>query len=281
MSRELIKEAVRYIGGKLKVQPEIGLILGSGLGVLADEIEEAVTIPYEDIPHFPKSTVEGHKGQLVIGQLSGKPVLALQGRFHYYEGYSMEEVVFPVRVMQELGIRSVLLTNAAGGVNESFTPGDLMIITDHINNIGTNPLIGPNDADIGPRFPDLSAAYDRDYIKYARSCAKKLGISVQEGVYAANSGPVYETPAEVRMLRTFGADAVGMSTVPETIAARHGGMRVLGLSCITNMAAGMLDQPLSHDEVMDTAKTVQSTFIALVKEIIGTLPGGGAPDAHV
>ncbi|MDY0408364.1 purine-nucleoside phosphorylase [Virgibacillus soli] len=268
MNMEKVRETSEYIKEKLSIQPKIGLILGSGLGVLADNIENPVHLPYTDIPHFPKSTVAGHKGQLVIGTLQGKQVVAMQGRFHYYEGYSMEQVTFPVRVMKQLGIETIIVTNAAGGVNEQFKPGDLMIITDHLNNMGVNPLIGPNDESLGERFPDMSEAYSRDLIKLTKDCAEELEMSIQEGVYVGNTGPTYETPAEVKMLRLLGGDAVGMSTVPEVIVARHGNMRVLGISCISNMAAGILDQPLNHEEVIETTNLVKENFLALVNRII-------------
>lgn len=267
-----VKEASTYIKDKLSVTPEIGLILGSGLGVLAEEIQNKTTIPYADIPHFPKSTVEGHAGQLVIGTLSGKQVIAMQGRFHYYEGYSMEQVTLPIVVMKKLGIHSLIITNAAGGINKEFSPGDLMVITDHINNMGSNPLIGPNDSQLGERFPDMSSAYHPTYIKNAELCAKKLQIQLRKGIYVGNTGPTYETPAEVEMLRAFGGDAVGMSTVPEVIMANYLGLKVLGISCISNMAAGILDEPLSHKEVIETTEKVKENFINLLKEIISTLP---------
>ncbi|MYL46945.1 purine-nucleoside phosphorylase [Virgibacillus halodenitrificans] len=267
-----IKEASAYISGKLDTTPKIGLILGSGLGVLAEEIEEAIDISYEDIPGFPVSTVEGHKGQLVIGKLQGKEVLAMQGRFHYYEGYSMQQVTFPVRVMKQLGIETIIVTNAAGGINEKFQPGDLMVITDHINNMGDNPLIGKNEEQLGPRFPDMSQVYDKAYIRLAKECAEDLDLQVQEGVYVGNTGPTYETPAEIRMLRSWGGDAVGMSTVPEVTVAGHAGLRVLGVSCISNMAAGILDQPLTHEEVIETTQRVRDDFLRFIKKIISTLP---------
>lgn len=254
------------------IEPEIGLILGSGLGVMADDIENPVVIPYHDIPHFPVSTVAGHKGQLVIGTLHGKNVIAMQGRFHYYEGYTMEQVTFPVRVMKKLGIHSLLITNAAGGINEDFSPGDLMVIKDHINFFGDNPLIGENKDEFGPRFPDMSTIYDKEYIEIASNCAKELAIRLQTGVYAGNSGPTYETPQEIKMLRTLGGDAVGMSTVPEAIVGAHTNLRILGISCISNMASGILDEPLSHDEVIDTTKRVEKSFINLVHHIIDELP---------
>jgi purine-nucleoside phosphorylase len=268
MDYNQIKTAASFINEKLQQQPKIGLILGSGLGVLAEDIENPVKIPYNEIPGFPVSTVEGHAGQLVCGQLSGVEVIAMQGRFHYYEGYSMDKVTFPVRVMKELGIERLIVTNAAGGVNESFEPGDLMIITDHINNMGTNPLIGPNDSRFGVRFPDMSEAYSKNLRGIAKEVAEKCNITIKEGVYVGNPGPVYETPAEVRMARTMGGDAVGMSTVPEVIVARHSGLEVLGISCISNMAAGILDQPLSHDEVIETTEKVKSSFLLLVNEIV-------------
>ncbi|TFJ93757.1 purine-nucleoside phosphorylase [Lentibacillus salicampi] len=272
MNQSTITEAAAYINDKLTNTPSIGLILGSGLGVLADKIENPVTFSYKDIPHFPESTVSGHKGQLVTGELEGRHVIAMQGRFHYYEGYSMQQVTFPVRVMKELGIDSIVITNAAGGINKMFHPGDLMLITDHINNMGDNPLLGPNDDALGERFPDMSQVYDEAYLRHAKDCAAKLGVTVQDGVYVGNSGPTYETPAEINMLRKFGGDAVGMSTVPEVIVSRHAGLRVLGISCISNMAAGILDQPLTHHEVIETTKQVREDFLTFVKEIIRTLP---------
>ncbi|WP_027964520.1 purine-nucleoside phosphorylase [Halalkalibacillus halophilus] len=266
---EKLQDSKQFVSNKLNGEtPEIGMILGSGLGVLANEIEDAVAISYSDIPHFPTSTVEGHKGQLVFGTLQGKKVIAMQGRFHYYEGYSLQQVTFPVRVMKLLGIEKLVVTNAAGGINESFNPGDLMLINDHLNMIGDNPLIGENQDEIGPRFPDMSQAYDPALIEIAKKAADQLGYKVQEGVYVGNSGPTYETGSEIKMLRTLGGDAVGMSTVPEVIVANHAGVRVLGISCISNMAAGILDQPLSHDEVIETTEKVREEFIELVKEII-------------
>lgn len=272
MNKTAIETAATFINGKLAARPEIGLILGSGLGVLAEEIENPVQITYEDIPNFPVSTVEGHAGRLVIGELEGKTVLAMQGRFHFYEGYGLDEVTFPVRVMRQLGIDKVIVTNAAGGVNPAFEAGDLMMITDHINNVGINPLIGPNDAELGVRFPDMSTAYDRKYQELMEEVAETLEIPLQKGVYVWNSGPSYETPAEVRMLQQVGGDAVGMSTVPEVIVAKHSGMKVLGISCISNMAAGILDQPLSHEEVMETTEKVKADFLKLVRGIVRRLP---------
>lgn len=268
MNYEKIKQAADYLKNEMTIQPMIGLILGSGLGVLADEIEEAARIPYKQIPDFPVSTVEGHAGQLVFGKLNGVPVVAMQGRFHYYEGYSFDQVTFPVRVMKELGVGSLIVTNAAGGVNKDFSPGDLMLITDHINNMGSNPLIGHNDSRLGVRFPDMSEAYSKDLIQRAKAVAKALNIDLQEGVYVGNTGPTYETPAEVRMIRTLGGDAVGMSTVPEVIVARHSGLEVLGISCISNMASGILDQPLNHEEVIETTERVKENFLRLVKALV-------------
>lgn len=265
---EKVLEAKTYLESKINTKPTIGLILGSGLGVLADEIKNPYIIPYDDIPSFPISTVEGHAGELVIGELMGKQVIALKGRFHYYEGYSMDKVTFPVRVMKAIGVEKIIVTNAAGGVNKTFTPGDLMIIEDHINFGFDNPLIGPNDNELGVRFPDMSSAYSKELIHVAKSVAKENNIDIKTGVYAFLTGPTYETPAEVRMMSILGADAVGMSTVPEVIAAVHGGMDVLGISCITNMASGILDQPLSHDEVIETTQKVKEKFVAYIEGIL-------------
>jgi len=251
--------------------PVIGLILGSGLGEIAEQIENATCISYHQIPDFPISTVEGHKGEMIIGDLAGKIVVALAGRFHYYEGYKISEVTIPVRVMQKLGMHTLLITNASGGINTGFIPGDLMLIKDHINFGFVNPLIGPNLDKFGPRFPDVSNAYDKDLQTLAKQSAAELGIALREGTYVFSSGPSYETPAEVKMLRWLGADAVGMSTVPEVLAAVHGGVKVLGISCITNMAAGILDQPLTHEEVIETTQKVKSRFIKLVRQIISRI----------
>ncbi|MBZ5750424.1 purine-nucleoside phosphorylase [Metabacillus rhizolycopersici] len=268
MDYNQIKEAANYVKVKFNDTPKVGLILGSGLGVLADEIEQSVKIPYDEIPNFPVSTVEGHAGQLVFGTLKGAKVVAMQGRFHFYEGYSLDKVTAPVRVMKELGVETLIVTNAAGGINESFEAGDLMLITDHINNMGANPLIGPNDSNIGVRFPDMSESYNLNLREMAKSSANELNIKLQEGVYVGNTGPSYETPAEIRALRTLGGDAVGMSTVPEVIVAKHAGLNVLGISCISNMAAGILNQPLSHDEVIETTEKVRVNFLNLVKSIV-------------
>lgn len=276
MNFSQVENAAKFLKSKYSKTPRIGLILGSGLGVLAEDIENPVKIPYEEIPDFPVSTVEGHAGQLVFGLLSGKEVVAMQGRFHYYEGYHFDQVTFPVRVMKELGVEVLIVTNAAGGVNENFLPGDLMIISDHINNMGNNPLIGANDARLGARFPDMSEAYNRELRSLARNVAEKLNIKIQEGVYVGNTGPTYETPAEVHMIRAFGGDAVGMSTVPEVIVARHAGVKVLGISCISNMASGILDQPLTHDEVIETTEKVRADFLKYVNEIVNAIKVGEA-----
>lgn len=265
-----IQQTASYIQDKGVNEVAFGLILGSGLGELAEEIENPVVIPYNEIPHFPVSTVVGHAGQLVYGNLAGKKVLAMQGRFHFYEGNPMETVTYPVRIMAALGVHSLFVTNAAGGVNESFQPGNLMLITDHINFMGTNPLIGPNDEEMGPRFPDMSAAYTPEYQEKAREVAHQLAIDLQAGVYMGFTGPTYETPAEIRMARTFGADAVGMSTVPEVIVAAHSGMKVLGVSCITNLAAGM-QANLNHAEVVETTERVKEDFKRLIKETLVVL----------
>ncbi|RKD34549.1 purine-nucleoside phosphorylase [Thermohalobacter berrensis] len=263
-----INETANFIENKLESKPKIGLILGSGLGILADEIQNSISLAYKDIPHFPVSTVKGHQGKLVIGKLDNKDVIAMQGRFHYYEGYSMEEVTFPVRVMKKLGVEKIIITNAAGGVNTEFEPGDLMIIKDHINFAFDNPLIGKNHEELGPRFPDMSNAYSKKLIKLAKESGNKLDINLKEGTYMFLTGPTYETPAEIKMVSYLGADAVGMSTVPEVIVAVHSNIEVLGISCITNMAAGILDQPLDHSEVIETTQKVRNKFIKLVKEIL-------------
>jgi purine-nucleoside phosphorylase len=268
VSKAIIDEAVAYIASRTQIRPEIGLILGSGLGVLGDDLEESVTIAYQDIPHFPISTVEGHAGELVLGRLQGRPVALMRGRFHMYEGYEAERTTLPIRVMKALGVQALLVTNAAGGINLGYEPGDLMVISDHLNLTGRNPLAGPNDNALGVRFPDMSEAYSRRLRRIAKDSASELGFEVREGVYAGLLGPNYETPAEIRMLRTLGADAVGMSTVAEVIVARHSGIEVMGISCISNMAAGILDQPLSHEEVMETSDKVKETFISLVLAIL-------------
>ena len=247
---------------------DIGIILGSGLGDYAEALENAVKLPYSEIPGFPRSTVAGHAGMWCCGTLHGKRVVMMQGRFHYYEGYSMKDVTLPVRVMQKIGVKTLIVTNAAGGVNLGYHPGELMVIGDMFSMTAQNPLIGPNLDAFGPRFPDMSCAFDKELRALAHECANEQGFALREGVYAQMTGPTYETPAEIRMLRTLGADAVGMSTVPEVIVARHGGMRVLGISCITNMAAGILDQPLNHAEVTETANRVKGQFRNLLDRII-------------
>lgn len=264
-------EIVSYLASKNICKPEIGIILGSGLGILTEEVVDQVIIPYSEIPHFPQSTVVGHKGQFVFGTLAGKSVVCMDGRFHYYEGYELEQVTLPVRVMQKLGVSKLIVTNAAGGVNESFDAANLMIITDHINLMGVNPLRGKNKDEFGPRFPDMSEAYDKELREIAFEVAEKLQIKLQKGVYAAVSGPCYETPAEIRYVRVIGADAIGMSTVPEVIVANHCGIKVLGISCITNMAAGISQGKLNHKEVMETASIVREKFINLVKEIVSKI----------
>jgi purine-nucleoside phosphorylase len=263
-----IEEARSFIASKSKVTPELGLILGSGLGVLAELIEEAVILPYGEIPHFPVSTVFGHAGELVLGKVGGKNVVLMKGRFHMYEGYSAEEVSFPVRVMKALGVQTLIVTNAAGGVNKSFNVGDLMVINDHINLTSRSPLIGHNDDNLGVRFPDMSEAYSRKLRKLAHEVAAQQGLTLRDGVYIGLLGPSFETPAEIRMVRVLGADTVGMSTVSEVTVARHSGIEVLGFSCVTNMAAGILDQPLSHEEVMETGERVKPMFLKLLLGII-------------
>lgn len=265
-------ESKKYIEDKIGSLPTVGLILGSGLGVLADKIANPVVISYKDIPHFPVSTVEGHAGQLVIGELQGKVVIAMQGRFHFYEGYTMQQVTFPVRVMKLLGVEKMIITNAAGGINETFTPGTLMLLTNQINFTGTSPLIGKNDERFGPRFPDMTTVFDKKMLEIARQSATKLSIdSVREGVYLGLTGPAYETGSEIHMMRGMGADAVGMSTVPEVIVAAHMSIPVLGISCITNLAAGILDQPLNHAEVIEVSNRVQAEFLAYMEDIIASI----------
>jgi purine-nucleoside phosphorylase len=262
------ERAAKFILSKTKLRPQIALVLGSGLGAFADELTGPTKIPYQKIPGFPRSTAVGHAGQLVIGKVGSIEVVVMQGRVHFYEGYTAKEVVFPMRVLGRLGIRSAILTNAAGGIDLGYKQGALVVIRDHINLQGANPLIGPNDERFGPRFPDMTQAYWKQYREIALAEAKRLGIEVHEGVYAALSGPSYETPAEIRYLRTIGADLVGMSTVPETIVARHLSIRVLGISCVTNMAAGILNQPINHAEVMETGERVKTQFIALLRAVI-------------
>lgn len=268
---EKVKETSEFINSKIKENPKLGIVLGSGLGPLVDDMKNSIEIDYKDITNFPVSTVEGHAGKLVYGELAGKKVLAMKGRFHHYEGYEVNDVVFAIRVFKLLGIENILVTNAAGGINKEFRPGDIMIIKDHISLFAPSPLRGKNINEFGPRFFDMSKAYDRDLIKIAKDSAIAQGIEVKEGVYVFAQGPMYETPAEIKLFATLGADAVGMSTVPEVITARHMGIKVLGISLITNMAAGILDQPLNHEEVMATAKVAEKNFTLLVNRIIGSL----------
>ena len=268
---ERAEHATRIIRARTTVEPRIAIVLGSGLGSFADDFEDAEAIPYEDIPGFVRSTAQGHAGRLVIGKIDGIPVLAMQGRVHYYEGYSLEEVTFPIRTFGLLGIKTLVLTNASGGINVELTQGALMVISDHVNLMGVNPLRGPNDERFGPRFPDMSAVYAPALQELVVEEAKAIGVEVRRGIYGALTGPSYETPAEIHLLRNLGADAVGMSTVPEAIVARHMGLEVLGISCITNMAAGVLPQPLRHEEVMETARRVRGQFIALLEGIVGQL----------
>lgn len=260
----MINETLDYINEYTdNFEPEIGIVLGSGLGDLADSYCD-IAIPYGNIPHFAKSTVEGHKGQLVFADINGKKVVMMQGRNHFYEGHSMADVTYPIKVMKELGVKTLILTNAAGAVNKSFRPGDLMVITDHINFMGQNPLVGPNDEHFGVRFPDMSEVYNKNLVKIVDAAARLLKIDIKHGVYLASSGPSYETPAEIRMMRNWGADAVGMSTVPEAIVANYCGMNVVGISCISNYATGVSTKKLSHEEVIETTNNVKAKFKELV-----------------
>ena len=268
---ERAEHATRVIRARVSVEPRIALVLGSGLGSFADDFEEAVRIPYEEVPGFVRSTAQGHAGQLVIGKIESVPVLAMQGRVHYYEGYSLEEVTFPVRTFGLLGVKTLVLTNAAGGINVQLTQGALMVISDHVNLMGVNPLRGPNDERFGPRFPDMSAVYAPELQELAIDEARGIGVEVRRGIYGGLSGPSYETPAEIHLLRTLGADAVGMSTVPEAIVARHMGLEVLGISCITNMAAGISDEPINHEEVMATGDRVRESFAELLRRVISAI----------
>ncbi|QUH26589.1 purine-nucleoside phosphorylase [Serpentinicella alkaliphila] len=263
-----VREAKEHIESEITVKPQVGLILGSGLGTLADEIKNPIILDYDEIPHFPISTVEGHAGNLVIGELEGKIVVAMKGRFHYYEGYSMQEVTFPVRVMKALGIEHIIITNACGGLNSKLYPGALMIINDHINFTGDNPLIGRNYEEFGPRFPDMSTAYNKDLIKLAHKVGKEIGVETFEGVYISISGPNYLSKAELSMMINFGADTVGMSTVPEVIVANHMGMKILGISCVTDMAIPNQLESISHEQVMEVANKTRPKFISLVKGIL-------------
>ncbi len=260
--------AAKLILSKTKLRPRIGLVLGSGLGAFADDLASAARIDYHRIPNFPRSTAVGHAGKLVIGRVGDVAVAAMQGRVHFYEGYSSKEVIFPMRVFARMGIRAVILTNAAGGINRGYSQGALVVLRDHINLQDGNPLIGPNDERFGPRFPDMTHAYAKNFRQFTVEEGHRLGMLIHEGVYAALAGPSYETPAEIHYLATIGADLVGMSTVPEVIAARHMGLQVLGISCVTNMAAGILDQPLDHNEVLATGERVKSQFIALLRAVV-------------
>jgi purine nucleoside phosphorylase I, inosine and guanosine-specific len=264
-------EAAQYIVKKTALRPQIGLVLGSGLGAFADDLQERVSIPYSSIPHFPASTAEGHAGNLVIGKVGNVAVAAMQGRVHYYEGHSMHRATFPMRVFCRMGIKGVLLTNAAGGIGSQLKQGCLVVLRDHINLQGTNPLMGSNDPRFGPRFPDMSEAYAKDWRALAVQEGKRAAMDIFEGVYAAVSGPSYETPAEIRFLRIIGADVVGMSTVAEVIVARHCGMKVLAISVVTNMAAGILDQPINHAEVLETGERIRGQFSALLRSLIPQL----------
>ena len=268
---ERVEHAAREIRSRYAEEVRVALVLGSGLGAFADDVEEAVAIPYEEIQGFARPTVEGHAGRLVLGKISNVPVAVMQGRFHYYEGYSFEEVSFPVRTLGLLGVKSLVLTNAAGGINVAFDQGALMVISDHLNLMGVNPLRGLHDERFGARFPDMTEVYSRDYQEIAVEEARTMNLEMRRGIYAALSGPSYETPAEIRMLRTLGADAVGMSTVPEAIVARQMGIKVLGISCITNMAAGVLGDPIQHEEVIETGARVHDIFKELLRRVIPKL----------
>lgn len=265
---ERLQVAAEYVRAKITSVPKIAIILGSGLGDLAENLSDSVVIPYEEIPEFPVSTVHGHKSRLVIGKLGNKEVMCMQGRFHFYEGYDIRDVVFPIRMMKLLGIERLLVTNAAGGVNAEFEPGTLMLIRDHINFAGINPLMGKNMDDFGTRFPDMSFAYDPELIRISKDVAGELDIDIKEGVYVWMTGPSYETPAEIKMCSIIGGDAVGMSTVPEVIVANHQGMKVLGISFITNLAAGIQKTPLNHDEVIEITEKKKHVFQGLVSRII-------------
>ena len=268
MDCNYVQEAAEYVRARIGETPRIGLILGSGLGGIAEVIEDKHVIPYGEIPHFVCSTAPGHKGQFVAGRFGGKPVICMQGRLHFYEGHALSDIIFPVRVMKQLGVTSLIVTNAAGGINTSFQVGDLMLIEDHINFMGTNPLIGPNDASFGPRFCDMMYTYTPALRQAAQEAAQSLGLTLQKGVYLGCTGPSYETPAEIRAFRTLGADAVGMSTVPEVIAASHCGLQVLAFSLITNMAAGILDQPLTEEEVIEIGNRRGSDLQRLITRIV-------------
>src|ERR1051326_5094708 len=268
---ERAEHAARFIRSRVGEDVRVALVLGSGLGAFADTLEDAQPLDYSEIPGFAPPTVERHAGRLVVGRTNGVAVAAMQGRFHFYEGYTLEEVTFPICVLGLLGVKGLVLTNAAGGLNNSFEQGSLVVISDHLNLLGANPLLGKNDERFGPRFPDMSEVYDREYQEVAVCEAHAMGVELRRGIYAALTGPSYETPAEIRMLRLLGADAVGMSTVPEAIVARQMGLRVLGISCITNMAAGVLDKPINHEEVIETGERVRETFAELLRRVIPKL----------
>ena len=267
-----LDEAAAAIRSRTKLQPEVGVILGSGLGAFGDSLEAATTVPYGEIPHFPASTVVGHGGALALGRCRGVPVAVMKGRVHFYEGYRLDQVVFPARVLGRLGVKTLVVTNAAGAVNTAFAPGELMVIADHINLLG-NPLLGPNEEALGERFIDMSEAYDRGLCDAAEAACRTAGVRAHRGVYLALTGPSFETPVEIRMFRTLGADAVGMSTVPEVIAARHMGIRVVGLSCITNMAAGVLDRKLDHREVLETGERVKAALLEVLARLVEAAAG--------
>ena len=267
----MLKETVGYIKDKVNFEPEIGIVLGTGLGGLVDVIEEVGTVKYEDIPHFPVSTVEGHAGQLMFGYISGKKVVAMQGRFHYYEGYDMKDLAIPVRTMKLLGVETIFLSNAAGGMNPNFKVGDVMLITDHINMMGTNPLMGKNDDDFGPRFPDMSAVYDKELINKAEQIANEQGLQVQKGVYMGVTGPTFETPAEYKYMHIMGADAVGMSTVPEAIVARHANMKCFALSIITDLGVEGIVEEVSHEEVLKVANAAEAKMTGIIKQLLAEI----------
>ncbi len=266
-----IEDAVAAIEAHTSLRPEVGVVLGSGLGSFADAVQEAVETPYAEIPGWPVATAVGHAGTLVMGTFGGVPVAVLKGRAHLYEGHEPAKVVFGVRVLGRLGIRSLVLTNACGALDASVVPGTLVAVSDHLNLQGSSPLVGPNDETLGPRFPDMTGAYDPEYRAVARAAAERLGLTLGEGVYAAWLGPAFETPAEIRMLRTLGADLVGMSTVPEVLAARHMGIRCLALSCVTNAAAGVLDEPIDHEKVLEIGARAAGDLVALLREVIPAL----------
>lgn len=263
-----LEETVSFVEKRLSDRPEIAVVLGSGLGPLAELIETPVRIPYAEIPHFAVSTVSGHAGELIFGSLKGRRVICMNGRVHYYEGYSFAEITFPIKLFKQLGVKTLILTNAVGGIKTSFAAGDLMIISDHLNLMGSNPLIGANNNALGPRFPDMSEVYSRRLQELARKTGKEIGLDLKTGVFAALTGPSYETPAEIRMLSILGADAVGMSVVPEAIIGNHMGLELLAISCVTNAAAGIQDQKLSHEDVQETAARITDDFTRLVSRII-------------